>query len=131
MTRRSSKNLKDRISLCVDKVIQHSLDAPTRYRKSPIKGNVKRKVLPLGSMPIFFSRHSAQLIGRVLRFLSLWCPFRCRDGAHRFLRLQAGRLSTPGVAMHGPIGDSAPMAFFDCPGGHRVALRLACFEARA
>ena len=31
------------------------------------------------------------------------------------------------VAMHGPIGDSGPMAFFDCPGGHRVPLRLACF----
>ena len=23
--------------------------------------------------------------------------------------------------MHGPIGDSRPMAFFDCPRGHRVA----------
>src|SRR5215469_6321098 len=23
--------------------------------------------------------------------------------------------------MHGPIGDSGPMAFFDCPRGHRVA----------
>jgi hypothetical protein len=33
--------------------------------------------------------------------------------------------------MHGPIGDSGPMAFFDCPGGHRVPLRLARFEARA
>ena len=22
--------------------------------------------------------------------------------------------------MHGPIGGSGPMAFFDCPGGHRV-----------
>jgi hypothetical protein len=22
--------------------------------------------------------------------------------------------------MHGPIGDSGPMAFFDCPRGHRV-----------
>ena len=43
-------------------------------RKSPIKGNVKRKVLPFGSMPIFFSRHSAQLIGRVLRFLSPVVP---------------------------------------------------------
>ena len=32
------------------------------------------KVLPLGSMPIFFSRHSAQLIGRVLRFLSPVVP---------------------------------------------------------
>ena len=50
----------------------------------------------------------------------LWCPFRCRDGAHRFLRLQAGRLSTRRVAMHGPIGDCWPMAFFDCPRGHRV-----------
>src|SRR5215472_10295199 len=30
--------------------------------------------------------------------------------------------------MHGPIGDSWPMAFFDCPGGHRVRLRLACLK---
>src|ERR1700747_1315387 len=33
--------------------------------------------------------------------------------------------------MHGPIGDSGPMAFFDCPGGHMVSRRLACFEGRA
>ena len=38
-------------------------------RKSPIKWNVKRKVLPSGSMPMFFSWHSAQLIGRRLSFL--------------------------------------------------------------
>ena len=36
-------------------------------RRAPIKGNVKRKILPVGSMPIFFSRHSAQPIERPLR----------------------------------------------------------------
>ena len=36
-------------------------------RRSPIKGNVKRKILPVGSVPIFFSRHSAQPIERPLR----------------------------------------------------------------
>ena len=33
----------------------------------PIKGNVKKKKLPLGSMPIFFSRHSARPIEAPLR----------------------------------------------------------------
>jgi hypothetical protein len=33
--------------------------------------------------------------------------------------------------MHGPIGDSGPMAFFDCPGGHRVESETRVFEARA
>src|SRR5262249_10247950 len=37
------------------------------------------------------------------------------------------RLSTRRVAMHGPIGGSGPMAFLDCPRGHRVPRRLACF----
>ena len=32
----------------------------------PIKGDVKKKVLPIGSMPIFFSRHSAHPIERPL-----------------------------------------------------------------
>jgi len=43
-------------------------------RKSPIKENVKRKVLPFGSMPIFFSRHSAQLFGPALCFFSPVVP---------------------------------------------------------
>ena len=30
--------------------------------------------------------------------------------------------------MHGPIGDSGPMAFFDCPGGHRVAPETRVFK---
>jgi hypothetical protein len=30
--------------------------------------------------------------------------------------------------MHGPIGDSGPMAFFDCPGGHRVASETRVFK---
>ena len=29
--------------------------------------------------------------------------------------------------MHGPIGDSEPMAFFDCPRGHRVASETRVF----
>ena len=58
-------------------------------------------------------------------------PFRFCDGAHRFLKQQAGRLSTRGVAMHGPIGDSGPMALFDCPGGHRVAPETRMLEAWA
>ena len=33
--------------------------------------------------------------------------------------------------MHGPIGDSGPMAFFDCPGGHRVAPETRMLEAWA
>jgi len=33
----------------------------------PIKGDVKKKKLPLGSMPIFFSRHSARPIEAPLR----------------------------------------------------------------
>ena len=32
----------------------------------PIKGNVKRKILPIGSMPTFFSRHSAHPFERPL-----------------------------------------------------------------
>jgi hypothetical protein len=65
------------------------------------------------------------------RFCLPVVPFRCCDGAHRFLKQQAGRLSTPGVAMHGPIGDSGPMAFFDCPRGHRVGPETRVFQARA
>jgi hypothetical protein len=30
--------------------------------------------------------------------------------------------------MHGPIGDSWPMAFFDCPGGHRVGPETRVFK---
>jgi hypothetical protein len=30
--------------------------------------------------------------------------------------------------MHGPIGDSEPMAFFDCPRGHRVAPETRVFS---
>src|SRR6266853_1459417 len=39
----------------------------SRNRKSPIKGNVKRKNLPFGSMLLFFSRHSAQPFERPLQ----------------------------------------------------------------
>ena len=53
----------------------------------PIRGNVKKKVLPFGSTPIFFSRHLAHPFGRPLLlprvvFLSpkvLLC-FRVRSG---------------------------------------------------
>jgi hypothetical protein len=30
--------------------------------------------------------------------------------------------------MHGPIGGSGPMAFFDCPGGHRVDSETRVFK---
>jgi hypothetical protein len=63
-----------------------------------------------------------------MRLFSPVVPFRCCDGAHRFLKQQAGRLSTRRVAMHGPIGDSGPMAFFDCPGGHRVGPETRVFK---
>ena len=33
--------------------------------------------------------------------------------------------------MHGPIGDSEPMAFFDCPRGHRVDWETRARKARA
>src|SRR5580692_9673705 len=102
----------------------------------------------------FLSRHSAQLSERTLllwewsspgdrfcfvsaceaenQLLSPVVPFRCCDGAHRFSETQqAGRLSTRGVAMHGPIGDSGPMAFFDCPRGHRVGTETRVRKARA
>jgi hypothetical protein len=53
----------------------------------PIKGNVKKKLLPFGSMPIFFSRHSAHLFERRLLlprvvFLSpkVLLRFRVRSG---------------------------------------------------
>jgi len=36
-------------------------------RSDPIKRNVKRRVLPIGPMPMFFSRHSAQPFERRLR----------------------------------------------------------------
>ena len=86
--------------------------------------------LSLGSMPThFLPRHSAQLSERKL-LLWEWSspgerfsfvsacepenqlffpvvPLRGCDGAFRFSETQqAGRLSTRGVAMHGPIGDS-------------------------
>ena len=35
------------------------------------------------------------------------------------------------LATHGPIGDSRPMAFLDCPRGHRVDPETRVFEARA
>jgi hypothetical protein len=41
-------------------------DEKRAIRGSPIRGNVKEKNLPFGSMPKLFSRHSAQLFERAL-----------------------------------------------------------------
>ena len=63
-------------------------------RKGPIKGNVKGKVLPFGSKPIFFLGIQPNCLDVRSASSALWYPFRCRDGAHRFLKLQGGPLST-------------------------------------
>src|SRR5580704_11510749 len=73
-------------------------------RRSPIKRNVKRKILPVGGTPIFFlgiqpnrlNVHSESGLPQVLRprlvsagqaknqLLCPVVPFRCCDGTHRF-----------------------------------------------
>jgi hypothetical protein len=83
-------------------------------RKSPIKGHVKRNI-PLGSVPIFLFRHSAQLFDvhsrfesglaqaeplisspreAQERFLFPVVPYRGCGGAIRLLKHQASQSST-------------------------------------
>jgi len=81
----------------------------TRYRRSPIKGSVKRKILSVGSVPIFFlgiqpNRWNVRCESGLARVLRSWrvaaceaenqfffpvVPFRCCDGANRFVKQQA------------------------------------------
>jgi len=66
-------------------------------RRSPIRGNVQRKQLPVGSMPIFFGiqpnrvKEWSSSGGKVVvfayeaeKFFLPVVPFRCCDGTHRF-----------------------------------------------
>src|SRR5260370_26079502 len=90
--------------------------------------------LPQGRVPCFVSACEAQI-----RFLPLWGFVSCRDGAHRsettsltVVHCMSGNAWWQRmVATHGPIGDSWPMALFDCPRMHRVAMETRVRKARA
>jgi DNA-binding winged helix-turn-helix (wHTH) protein/Tol biopolymer transport system component len=85
---------------------------------------------PQGRIPCFVSACEAQI-----RFLPLWGFIFCRDGAHRFSNNKPDGCPLHEwqrmVATRGPIGDSWPMALFDCPRRHRVATETRVRKARA
>jgi hypothetical protein len=85
-----------------------------------MKGNVKGKGLRFGSKPIFFLGIQPDCLDVRSASAALCCASRCRDGAHRFLKLRAGRLSTREWQCMVLSETLGLMAFLDCPRGHRV-----------